>query len=410
VKQLEPINTLLHYINSLPLSWLHFSRSKRLLIVAFTYWLGIAGLWLLFPPTHNGASMFLPIVSACWLFRYRGLLASLLLNGIAFQLSYYWFLRGTLPDQAFLEGGLIGFGTSLALGLVVCWLRTTVELLHVARHQAIAVEQERLQALQAERQLTLAYEQQRKINELKDQLLLHVGHELRTPLTVLGGFLELLKDYFERMEPAEQIRVLLQALTSYNELVTLVSHVEDAVTVSGTFPSPQNKAVSIHKVVEDVLTHLDPRNVEAYTIHLLVDEHVQVWANPQYLYRILQNLLTNVFKYVPKQTIISIEAVQPTYSSQICISVQDTGPGIPPDELPLLFDKLMRLRRDLAGSIRGTGLGLFICKHLAEAMGGQIWAESSGHTGEGSRFCIALPAYAHQDSVQDSIKELSPSV
>jgi signal transduction histidine kinase len=68
------------------------------------------------------------------------------------------------------------------------------------------------------------------------------------------------------------------------------------------------------------------------------------------------------------------------------------GPGIPPAEIPLLFEKFVRLQRDIAGSIRGTGLGLYICKQLVEAQEGRIWVESSGRTGEGSRFCFILPA------------------
>src|SRR5207244_9605537 len=102
-------------MHMLPLSWLSFSRGKRLLIVMLSYWVGIAGLWFLFPLVHNGASMFLPIVSACWLFRYRGLLVSLVLNGIAFQLTYLFLLRGMLPDHAFVEGGIIGFGSSVGI-------------------------------------------------------------------------------------------------------------------------------------------------------------------------------------------------------------------------------------------------------------------------------------------------------
>ncbi len=74
----------------------------------------------------------------------------------------------------------------------------------------------------------------------------------------------------------------------------------------------------------------------------------------------------------------------------MCLSVQDAGPGIPPEELPLLFEKLVRLKRDLAGPTRGTGLGLYICKQLVEEMGGRIWVESSGRMGEGSRFCMTL--------------------
>src|SRR5207302_5121775 len=165
-----------------------------------------------------GASMFLPIVSACWLFRYRGMLISLVLNGVAFQLTYFFLLRGMLPDQAFVEGGVLGFGTSLGLGLLVCWLRTAVDVAHVARQRALAAEQERLLALQAEHQVTLAYEQQCKINELKDQFLLHVSHELRTPLAVLGGSLELLKEYLEQLDPVERTQVLKKALANYEEL------------------------------------------------------------------------------------------------------------------------------------------------------------------------------------------------
>src|SRR5579872_7025509 len=124
MKQVEGARAVLQQISLFPLSWLSLSLRKRLLIVTLTYVLGIVGLWFLFPLVHNGASMFLPIISASWLFRYRGMLISLAFSGIAFQLTYFFLLRGMLPDQAFVEGGVLGFGTSLGLGLIVCWLRT----------------------------------------------------------------------------------------------------------------------------------------------------------------------------------------------------------------------------------------------------------------------------------------------
>jgi len=107
----------------------------------------------------------------------------------------------------------------------------------------------------------------------------------------------------------------------------------------------------------------------------------------------LRNLFSNIFKYVPPYTEVSIEASQSTPSSPVYLSVQDRGPGIPPEEIPLLFEKFVRLKRDLAGPTRGTGLGLYICKRLVEAMGGRIWVESSGRPGEGSRFCLTLPPF-----------------
>lgn len=393
MKQPDRARTFLRQIRLFPLSWLSLSRGKRLLIVTLSYWLGIAGLWFLFPLVHNGASMFLPIVSACWLFRYRGMLISLVLNGVAFQLTYFFLLRGMLPDQAFVEGAILGFGTSLGLGLVVCWLRTAVDLVHVARQQALAAEQERLQALQAEHHITLAYEQQLQVNELKDQFLLHVSHELRTPLTVLGSSLELLKEYFEQLDPRERTQLLSRTLSSYEELVNLVNEVLDSVRLAGAFPAARCEGFPVRRVVQEVLAQLDPRDVQAYTISLQVAEQVMVWADPQSLYHVLQNLLSNVFKYVPTQTTISIEAAQPTPSSPVCLSVQDAGPGIPAEELPLLFEKFVRLKRDVAGPTHGTGLGLYICKCLVQAMGGSIWVESSGRMGEGSRFCVTLPTF-----------------
>src|ERR1019366_1597658 len=96
----------------------------------------------------------------------------------------------------------------------------------------------------------------------------------------------------------------------------------------------------------------------------------------------------------PSQTPIRINAQkepadEPPY---ICISIQDYGPGIPPDSIASLFDKFFRLLQHQSSSIRGTGLRLYICKQLVEAMNGRIWVESSGIAGEGSRFCFTLPS------------------
>ena len=75
----------------------------------------------------------------------------------------------------------------------------------------------------------------------------------------------------------------------------------------------------------------------------------------------------------------------------VCIGVKDSGPGIPPDDISLLFEKFGRLNRDISGPIRGVGLGLYISKQLVEAMDGHIWVESLGIAGQGSRFCFTLP-------------------
>src|SRR5262249_9217478 len=140
--------------------------------------------------------------------------------------------RGELPDQAFVEGGIIGFGTSLLLGLVVCWLRTAVDLMQTARLRIIAVEQDQLQT-------TLAYQYQCKLNEQKDQFLLNVSHELRTPLTTLGGSLELLQKYDQHLDAMKRAEVLTLAVENHEELVSLVNRVLDATQVVSEIPQPQ---------------------------------------------------------------------------------------------------------------------------------------------------------------------------
>ena len=386
--------SFLRQLHTLPLSALRLSKGKQLLIVALSYGLGVPGLWVLFPLVHNGASMLLPIISAGFLFRYRGLLITLVLNVVVILLVYLFLLPESVSGQVFVQRILLGSAISLVLGLAVCWLRTAVDIVHVARLQALAAQQERLQTLQAKRQITLAYEQQCKVNELKDQFLLHVNHELRTPLSVMGSSLELFNDYFEQLDSVERTQVMKRALASYQELVNLVNRVSDATTVMSEIPQAHAEVVCLHHLLQEVLAHLDPSDGEVYTIRLQVSEQIMIWADPQFLRQVVQNLLSNVFKYVPTQTEILIEATQAASSSPVCLSVQDAGPGIPAEESPLLFEKFVRLKRDLAGTTRGTGLGLYICKRFVEAMGGQIWVESSGCPGEGSRFCMTLPSFS----------------
>ncbi len=393
MKQYNLLRKFLHRVSMLPLTLLTLSRVNRLLIVILSYVIGTIGLWYIFPPTRNGVIAFLPIITTAWLFRYRGMFISLVLDGLIFQVSYFLFWQKLLPTGAFVEGGITGFATSLGLGLIVCWLRIAVDMVQVARKKVFAAEQERLLALQIEHQSKLAYEQQRKVNELKDQFLLNVSHELRTPLTVLAGSLELLGEYDEALVPEKRAHLLKEAVASQEELVELVNRVLDATSVVGEIPLAQSEAVSLLPLVQDVLDHLASSDVDAYTIHAEIPEQITVWADPQFLRQVLRNLLSNVFKYVPTQTEIRIEAAQANSYSLVYLSVQDFGAGIPVEELPLLFEKFVRLKRHLAGSTRGTGLGLYICRQLVEAMGGRIWVESSGQPGKGSRFCMTLPPY-----------------
>src|SRR5581483_12302410 len=116
-----------------------------------------------------------------------------------------------------------------------------------------------------------------------------------------------------------------------------------------------------------------------HSIAVNVPEYLVVRANAQYTRQVLRNLLSNAFKYAPIDTPIEISAglygtiVDSSHPSpEICIRVKDAGPGIPQEQIPLLFGQFVRLQRDISGHVRGTGLGLYISKQFIEAMKGRI--------------------------------------
>ncbi|HIE09896.1 MAG TPA: HAMP domain-containing histidine kinase [Armatimonadetes bacterium] len=112
----------------------------------------------------------------------------------------------------------------------------------------------------------------------------------------------------------------------------------------------------------------------------------RIMADPDKLEQILVNLVNNAIKYSPKGGRVRVAAER--RGREVWISVSDQGIGIRPEELPHLFQRYRRLR-DGRGRVKGTGIGLYLVRHLVEAHGGRIWVESE--YGKGSTFTFALP-------------------
>jgi signal transduction histidine kinase len=242
-----------------------------------------------------------------------------------------------------------------------------------------------------------AYEQQQYLNQLKDQILVNVSHELRTPLTEVYGYLELLHAYNSQIDETTQESFFKHAIEGCEELQRLVSSMLDTVHTDGQPKIPRLQDISVAQTIKEVLELFSPRTLQNYTLAICVPETLIARADQQYLRQILRNLLSNAFKYTPPHTLIEVSAAPGEDSSisgssapMVTICVKDNGPGIAAEDIPLLFEKFVRLKRDLSSSIRGNGLGLYISKQLVEAMGGRIWAESAGIAGQGSRFCFTL--------------------
>lgn len=372
----------MHRLNTWPRQLLFLPLAARLTLVGSVLALALALYIISFVSIRNGNIITIPVGLAAWVFKKRGLFLSITISFCV--LSFYHFnrLHTLLWPLAFALPYIGNFLIVLFIGSIVVTLRRLLDKAEAAR----------IKAQEAERQTALAYEQQRHLNELKNQFILNVNHELRSPLTVISGYLSLLIDRHDRFDKTAQVNFLKNALRSCNELQTLTNDVLDTITLSRQKERLPMENIAIAVVAREAVEHINILWNQPERTRLDIPDEIVARGNLPCLRQILRNLLSNAYKYSPENTPITIRAMTSGEKpSEVCISVQDAGPGIPPDQIPLLFGQFVRLPRDLAGSVRGSGLGLHICKSLVEAMGGRIWVESSGIVGEGSRFCFTLP-------------------
>ncbi len=337
---------------------------------------------------------------------WRAMIPSLIVVAAVLLLVWALFAKG---DE--LQEPGVYFGVGILLGLMVIRqamvTQETINQNHLLRkmQRDVWARNEALQQANAQieqqARIEAAYEQQRRLNELKDQFVLNVSHELRTPLTQVYGYLELLGNFHDTLTSERRAGFTRQATQGCETLLQLINTILDAVGTDSHMTPPQAQELIVADLVHEVLEQFEPLQRQEHPVHVEIAEGLVVQADRQSLCRVLRNLLSNAFKYTPPQTTVQVVATRcdpitqrSDGTSQVCFCVQDSGPGIPPEDIPLLFGKFVRLKRDLAGSIRGTGLGLYISKQLVEAMGGSIWVESAGVAGQGSRFYFTLPAPA----------------
>jgi len=266
---------------------------------------------------------------------------------------------------------------------------------------------------EAKQHIAVSYEEQRQLNQLKDQMLLNVNHELRTLMTSVYGYLELLRDYYGHLDAETQKLFFEQAINGCEEFQVHVNTVLNTLKVGNNARPLTIETLSVAHVVTAVLNLFDPTKKHGYTIEHALSDALFVQADRQSLYQVLRNLLSNAFKYAPSGTTITISAflLEHTDTPLLRIAVKDEGHGIPASDISLLFNRFVRLQRDLNSAVNGSGLGLYISKQLVEAMHGRIWVESSGIDGEGSCFFVELPA-AHPivREPSDNVKQVPVGV
>ncbi len=245
-------------------------------------------------------------------------------------------------------------------------------------------------------QLRSAHEKMQALDQLKDQFMVTASHELRTPLTAVQGYIELLSQYDAILASEQRHGFLQKARRSCDELVVMLGNVMDAsrLEVEAGIRSVPLERVNVSETLGSVITIIEPQlQQEQRQIQLAISCDICVLADPARLRQVLMNISVNALKYSPPSTAIRFSAsIDTTDVSSVILSITDKGKGITLQEQAQLFQRFVRLERDVNSSVRGSGLGLYISRRLVEAMGGTIWIESSGVMNEGSTIHIRLAA------------------
>lgn len=217
------------------------------------------------------------------------------------------------------------------------------------------------------------------------ELIGNVAHELRTPLTSIKGYMEGLIDGVLPPEPATFQLVHREA----DRLQRLVSDLQELSQVeAGTFKLNLTRA-SVQALIDQTAARLRPQFEEkGVKLQISVPADLPpVRVDEDRMGQVLLNLVGNALQYTTAGGMVTILAKP--HGREVHLLVQDSGIGIPAEHLPHLFDRFYRVDKSRSRAGGGSGIGLTIAKHLIEAHGGRVWAESQG-AGQGSRFGFSL--------------------
>jgi histidine kinase len=227
-----------------------------------------------------------------------------------------------------------------------------------------------------------------KTENMRRELIGDVAHELRTPLTTIKGSMEGLIDGV--LEP--KVETFQQMYQEADRLQRLVNDLQELSRVEAGFYELERKPRSIPALIQATRERIG-RQFEEKEIRLEVDlppNLSMVAVDEHRIGQVLLNLVGNALQYTPPGGGVTIGALE--QDGWITVSIHDSGIGISPEHLPHLFSRFYRVDKSRARASGGSGIGLTIAKHIIEAHGGRIWAESPGHN-QGSTFTFTLPVH-----------------
>lgn len=238
-------------------------------------------------------------------------------------------------------------------------------------------------------ELRRAYDELKRLDELKDTFLSSVSHELRTPLTSIHSFVEILQQYGDE-DPATRQEFLGIIKRETERLSRLIDDVLDLAKIEAGMASWKVDRHDLRRIVEDAIAAIRPLlDASRITVQLSFPPRIpQILGDRDRLSQVITNLLSNARKFTKAGD--TIEVRLKVDSGFVRCEFEDHGVGIAAEHLEKVFEKFRQVENDtLTEKPKGTGLGLPISRDIIEFHGGRMWAESE--VGKGATFIFTIP-------------------
>jgi PAS domain S-box-containing protein len=262
--------------------------------------------------------------------------------------------------------------------------------------QALLEQREaRLRAEEERSRAEASYRAAQEANRAKDEFLMTLSHELRTPMTAIIGWSRMLPS----ISPDDPLfREAIDSIAGGAQLQSRI--IDDLLDVSRIVSGKMRLAPETMEVGRVIMNAVDAVAQTAQAKQIRIESSLapglgMMIADPTRIQQVLWNLLTNAVKFTPKGGTVQVSARRS--SSQVQISVQDSGEGIDPQFLPHIFEPFRQAESPQTRVHGGLGLGLSIVRYIVEAHGGTVSAESEGR-GKGAAFTVNFPIRAVQEA------------
>ncbi|MBX3737306.1 MAG: GHKL domain-containing protein [Candidatus Didemnitutus sp.] len=233
--------------------------------------------------------------------------------------------------------------------------------------------------------------QQRILERMRRDFVANASHELRTPLSVIKGYVETLVDGHATMTDDERAKFLGTIQRHSDRLNAIIADLLTLSRLESATPGVNFEAIDLRVLLTTLVDDTAARpNARRHALASRLDDALgDVSGDAEKLTQLFGNLLDNAVKYCPAGAQIVVEGRALPSTGEVEIVVRDTGPGIPAEDLPHIFERFYRVEKGRSRESGGTGLGLSIVKHIAQLHGGRVWAESEA--GQGTAIFVRLP-------------------